>query len=155
MKKSLTALAVASAFVAPAAMADTSNVSIYGIVDLAVGSTNNGAVSASQVSSQVSKLGFKGSEGLGDGLSAIWQIEQQIDVDNSSAAGAKNTLATRNSFVGLKSERMGTVLLGRHDTPYKIATRKLDVFVDQLATNYSLMGGAHQRPTVLVCILHA
>lgn len=141
MKKSLTALAVASAFVAPAAMADTSNVSIYGIVDLAVGSTNNGAVSASQVSSQVSKLGFKGSEGLGDGLSAIWQIEQQIDVDNSSAAGAKNTLATRNSFVGLKSERMGTVLLGRHDTPYKIATRKLDVFVDQLATNYSLMGG--------------
>ena len=141
MKKSLIALAVAGVFVAPVAMADTSNVIIYGIADLAVGSTDNGVVSATQVSSQVSKLGFKGSGDLGDGLSAIWQIEQQIDMDNTSAAGAKNTFGTRNTFAGLKSESMGTVLLGRHDTPYKIATRKLDVFVDQLATNYSLMGG--------------
>lgn len=142
MKKNLIALAVAGVFVAPVAMADTSNVTIYGIADLAVGSTNNGVVSNTQVSSQVSKLGFKGSEALGDGLSAIWQIEQQIDVDNSGAPGAKNSFATRNSFAGLKSESMGTVLLGRHDTPYKIATRKLDVFVDQMATNLSLIGGS-------------
>lgn len=141
MRKSLIALAIAGVFVAPAAMADTSNVTIYGIADIAVGSTNNGVVSNTQVSSQVSKLGFKGSEDLGDGLSAIWQIEQQIDMDNSSAAGAKNSFATRNSFAGLKSESMGTVLLGRHDTPYKMATSKLDVFVDQLAINYSVMGG--------------
>ena len=140
MKNSLIALAVAGVFMAPTAMADTSNVIIYGIADLAVGSTDNGVVSATQVSSQVSKLGFKGSEDLGDGLSAIWQIEQQIDMDNTSAAGAKNTFGTRNTFAGLKSDSLGTVMLGRHDLPYKIAVRKLDVFGDNIADNRALIG---------------
>lgn len=140
MKKSLIALAVASAFVAPAAMAE---VNVYGKVDMAFGSTNNGAISTNQISSQVTKLGFKGSEDLGDGLNVIWQIEQQIDIDNAaSGQSSHNTFATRNSFAGLKSSSMGTVLMGRHDTPYKLATRGLDPFGDQLADNRSLMGGA-------------
>ncbi|TAN76276.1 MAG: porin, partial [Gallionella sp.] len=111
---------------------------------------DNGAVNSNQVSSQASKIGLRGSESLADGLKAIWQIEQQIDVDNSGAVGAKNTFATRNSFVGLSGDGWGTLVLGRHDTPYKLATRKLDVFGDSLADNRSLMGqaGAHDaRPT--------
>lgn len=128
-------IAAAPAF----AFADTSNVSVYGKVDLAFGRTSNGTVSTNQISSQASRFGIKGSEGLGDGLAVIWQIEQQINMDNSGAAG--NGLGTRNSFLGLKSDSAGTVLLGRHDTPYKIATRKLDVFADQIADNRHLMGG--------------
>lgn len=117
-------------------------VTVYGKVDLAFGTTSNGTVSTSQISSQVTKLGIKGSEDLGDGLSVIWQIEQQIDIDNAGSGNStKNTLASRNSFLGLKGNNAGTVLLGRHDTPYKIATRKLDVFGDQFADNRALMGG--------------
>lgn len=137
LKKLIIIIAAAPAW----AFADTGNVSVYGKVDLAFGITSNGTVSTNQVSSQVTKLGFKGSEDLGDGLSAIWQIEQQIDVDDTSAVGAKNTFGTRNTFGGLKGENWGTLLLGRHDTPYKIATRKLDVFGDQFADNRQLMGG--------------
>lgn len=138
MKKSLIALAVTSTF-AMSAMADEGKV--YGKVDLGIGSVNNGTGSAIQISSQVTKLGFKGDEDLGNGLSAIWQIEQQIDVDTGTTGGAKTTFATRNSFLGLKSNAAGTVLAGRHDTPYKIATRGLDVFADQMPDNRAVMGG--------------
>jgi predicted porin len=105
---------------------------------ISTGTTAAGAagVSKTNVSSNVSKLGLKGSEDLGDGLSALWQIEQQINMDNTGG-----TFGTRNTFAGLKSESAGTVLLGRHDTPYKLATRKLDPFGDSIADNRSLMGG--------------
>lgn len=138
MKKSLIALAVVGAFTAQAAMADTT---IYGAANVSIDVVNNGAVTNSQstnhVSSNVSKLGFKGSEDLGDGLSAVYQIEQQINIDNPATA---NTFGSRNTFAGLSSASMGTVLLGRHDTPYKLATRGLDVFGDTVADNRSLMG---------------
>jgi predicted porin len=140
MQKKIIALAVATALTAPAlAMAD---VSVYGKADLAVGSTKNGVVSTTQMSSQVTKLGFKGKEDLGDGLNAIWQIEQQIDINNAGkGSSTHNTFAGRNSFLGLKGESWGTLMFGRHDTPYKVATRHLDVFGDQFADNRHLMGG--------------
>ena len=136
MQKKIIALAIAAAFSAPA-FADTSNVTIYGVANMSYDLTNNGVVSTNKVSSNQSRLGLKGSEDLGDGLSAVWQIEQLIAMDN-----AGGTLGTRNTFLGLSSGSMGTVLLGRHDTPYKLATRGFDVFADTIADNRSLMGGA-------------
>ena len=140
-KKLIVVALAAAAFSAPA-LADTANVSVYGIADMSYDFINTGTsaagvggVSKNAVSSNVSRLGFKGSEGLGDGLSAIWQIEQQINMDNTGG-----TFATRNSFLGLKSDSAGTVLLGRHDTPYKLATRKLDPFGDSIADNRALLG---------------
>jgi predicted porin len=140
MQKKILVVAVAAAMAAPLAFADTS---IYGKADMALAITDNGSTNTTQVSSQVTKLGFKGAEDLGGGTSAIWQIEQQIDIDAAgSGTSTHTTFAGRNSFAGLKGDSWGTVLLGRHDTPYKIATRGLDVFGDQLADNRSLMGGA-------------
>lgn len=137
MQKKIIALAVAAAVSTPA-FAD-SNVSVYGLAHVSVDSISQGSgVNALKVSSNVSKLGFKGTEDLGDGFSAIWQIEQQINIDNSTTN--VSTFGTRNTFAGLKTGA-GTVLLGRHDTPYKLATRKLDVFGDYLADNRTLMGG--------------
>lgn len=147
-QKKLIVIALAAATFSAPALAETGNVSVYGKVDLAFGSTSNGTVSTNQISSQVTKLGFKGSEGLDGGLAAIWQIEQQIDIDGAGSGNStKNTLASRNSFLGLKSDSMGTVLLGRHDTPYKLATRNLDVFADQFADNRHLMGGGTSTNT--------
>lgn len=140
MQKKIIALAIASALTAPAAFADTSNVTVYGKADLSYDLTNNGAIGTNKVSSNVSYLGLKGSEDLGNGLSAVWQIEQQINIDNSTATA--NTFATRNTFAGLSSGSVGTFILGRHDTPYKLASRGFDVFGDSIADNRSLMGGA-------------
>lgn len=149
-QKKLIAVALAAAAFSAPALADTGNVSVYGKADLSFDIISNGTSAAgvagaskNNVSSNVSKLGFKGAEGLSDGLSAIWQIEQQINMDNTGG-----TFATRNSFLGLKSDSAGTVLLGRHDTPYKLATRKLDVFADSIADNRALLGGVTSNTTV-------
>lgn len=142
MKKSLISLAVAAAIAAPVAAFADSNVVVYGVANVSADSVDNGAtagaVRKSKISSNTSRLGFKGNEDLGDGLSAIWQVESLIQIDNS---GAGNGFATRNTFAGLSSASLGTVIMGRHDTPYKIATRAYDVFGDGIADNRSLMGG--------------
>lgn len=142
-QKKLIVIALTAATFSSPALAETGNVSIYGTADMSFDIINTGdaangtaGVSKNNVSSNVSKLGFKGSEGLSEGLSAIWQIEQQINMDGTGTS----TFATRNSFAGLKSDAAGTVLLGRHDTPYKLATRKLDVFADNIADNRALLG---------------
>lgn len=148
MQKKIIALAIAAAFSAPA-LADNSNVTIYGVANvsydavsigsgttLANGAVPVGGFGANKVSSNTSRLGFKGAEDLGDGLSAIWQIEQLVSLDN-----AGGTLGTRNTFAGLKSDSAGTVLLGRHDTPYNLSTRRFDVFTDTIADNRSILGG--------------
>lgn len=144
-QKKLIVIALATATFSAPVSADTSNVSVYGKVDLSYDIISNGTSAAgvaganhNNVSSNVSKLGFKGSEGLSEGLSAVWQFEGQINPDNT---GSASTFATRNSFVGLKSDSAGTLLIGRHDTPYKLATRKLDVFGDSIADNRALLGG--------------
>ncbi|MFA5824462.1 MAG: porin [Gallionellaceae bacterium] len=159
MQKKIIALAIAAMVSAPA-FADNANITFYGLanvsndfVDTGSGMTTaNGATAVSGtnkrvVSSNVSKFGFKGSEDLGNGLAAVWQVEQQVNIDTGA-----NTLATRNTFAGLKSDSLGTVLIGIHDTPYKISTRGLDVFGDNIADNRSLMGkksaaGFELRPT--------
>lgn len=60
-----------------------------------------------------SHIGFRGSEALGNGLKAIWQVEQGIDFTNG---GSGNTFATRDSFVGLASDDWGSVKLGHIST---------------------------------------
>ena len=191
MQKKVFILMLAAGLAAPlAALADTANFSFYGTADVSYDMVNTGdgtttangatavsGVSKRVVSSNVSRFGFKGSEELGDGLSAIWQVEQQINIDDSSnscsttipattipntggtvpaatvACSSNNGIfATRNTFAGLKSASFGTVLFGRHDTPYKISTRKLDVFGDNIADNRALLGnksnlGFELRPT--------
>lgn len=156
MQKKLIVVALAAAFTLPtAAHAENGNFTFYGVADLSYDFVNTGdgvtaangttavtGTSKRVVSSNVSKFGFKGSEDLGEGLSANWQIEQQINIDESSTS---NTFATRNSFINVKSEKLGTVLFGRHDTPYKFASRKLDMFGDNIGDNRALMGNKSNK----------
>jgi predicted porin len=138
MKKTLIALAVAGVVAAPAAFAATSNVDIYGVMSYSVdrANTDDSTIDDTDLVTgrdNVSRIGFKGSEDLGGGLSAIWQVESQL----TTGAGV---LASRNTFVGLKSASMGTLILGQHDTPYKLATGKLDPFADTAADYNAIIG---------------
>ena len=111
------ALACASALCADAAFAQGS-VTLYGLADLGVDLQNGGAAgSIKKLSSGIqngSRLGFKGSEDLGDGASALFVLEMGIAMDtgmqNQSGRGFG-----RQSFVGLKS-RVGMLTLGRQYT---------------------------------------
>lgn len=130
MKKIL-AIAIASAFAAPA-FAATANVDVYGALGISIEDTNGQNVSM-QVTDRQSRIGFKGSEDLGGGLKAIWQIEQAISTSAGGQDGVGGAgFANRNSFVGL-SGGFGTVMMGRHDSPYKLTTAgKLDLFSDTM-----------------------
>lgn len=124
MKKSLLALAVLGAF-AGAAQAQSS-VTIYGIIDTgvaytskAINATGTGTGSKFSVNSGViqgSRLGFKGAEDLGGGLSAVFNLETGFTNDNGGLQGGdavtSSNLFRRKSNVGL-SGGFGTVLLGR------------------------------------------
>ncbi len=143
MQKKLIALAVAGVFAAPA-FAATANVDVYGQIDFSVNWVNadNGGNDDSDMvtgKSNNSRIGFKGTEDLGGGLSAIWQIETGfLQGDNNNGTGYD--AGFRNTFVGLRSATLGTVLAGRYDTPYKLATGKLDIFADSVGDYNSIIG---------------
>jgi len=134
MKKIL-AVAIASAFAAPA-FAATANVDVYGRINTAVSFMMDAEDGNDvQVTNFGSRLGFKGSEDLGGGLKAIWQIESSINGEEGAG-----TLAGRNTFIGL-SGGWGTALVGKHDTPLKLVGRKVDLFGDTFADSRNLLGG--------------
>ena len=121
MKKSLLALAVLGSFAA-AAQAQTS-VTIYGVVDAGVfyqnkaGANNNSLFAVNSGGLSGSRLGFKGTEDLGGGLKANFQLEMGFNADSGSSAQqdgatAGGTLFGRTSTVGL-SGGFGSVNIGR------------------------------------------
>jgi predicted porin len=146
MKKSLIALAIASAVSAPA-FAATSNVDIYGVLNLAVsGYDNEGSKDDPadvQFSSIESRVGIKGVEDLGGGMAAIWQVESGIDADEGNGSWA-----SRNTFVGLKTG-LGTVLLGNHDTPTKLVGRAVDLFGGTVADARNVTGNNATKTVIL------
>lgn len=163
MQKKFIALAVAG-LVSGAAFAQ-SNVTVYGVADatfdvasatgasgvsgvnsltgVANAANNMNRGSFTRVNSNSSYIGFKGTEALGNGLSAVFQIESAVGLDGSVPGGqTANTFgATRDSFVGLTGG-FGTVVAGILTGP----TRALGAAIDLNAgatgpgANSSLIG---------------
>lgn len=111
MKKSLLALAALTAF-AGAASAQSS-VTLYGRVDLSVGK-GPGSDAKQMANGSGSRLGFRGVEDLGGGLSAIFNIEHRFNADTGAQTNSQRFFAGR-SIVGLRGG-FGEVVLGREYT---------------------------------------
>lgn len=138
MNKKLIALAVAGASLAPAAMAQTANpVTLYGRVYEtfesveAKGATGFGPTATfpevarrNRIADQASLLGVRGTEDLGGGLKAFFQLETGFKPDQNDTG-----FAQRNSAVGLQGG-FGSILLGRWDTPFKVVTTAIDPYGD-------------------------
>ena len=121
MQKKLIALAIAGLVSAPAFA--QSNVTIYGVADAAVGFGSHGDNDFSGIVNGVlsgSRIGFKGTEDLGNGLKAVFVLEQGFDIGNGTASPAvgtdKDSTFSRQALVGL-SGSFGTVSLGRQYAP--------------------------------------
>ncbi len=139
MNKKIIALVVAAASIAPAAMAQTANpVTLYGRVYAAFENVKADGGSAVAISSRnrvnnygSSLLGVRGTENLGGGLTAFFQLETAFAPDASST-----TFGNRNSGVGLQGD-FGTFVLGRWDTPYKTVGQKYDQFSNTSLAGYT------------------
>ena len=114
MKKNMVALAVTAAFALPAFA--QSSITLYGVIDEGINYTSNaGDKSAYQLESgyaQGSRWGLKGSEDLGSGLKAIFDLENGFDV-NSGGLQEGARIFGRQAFVGLTAANYGTLTLGR------------------------------------------
>jgi len=120
MNKKLVAVAVAGVLAAPlAAQAQTANVTLYGRLnidyELLTGKQADGTnPNVSRLSSNSSRLGVRGTESLGGGLNAIFQIESNVSGDTSNSSGSG--LASRETFVGLQGA-WGTFKMGKFLMP--------------------------------------
>jgi predicted porin len=111
MKKSLLALAVFGAF-AGAASAQSS-VTMYGRVDLSIGK-NSGTSAKYMANGSGSRLGLRGVEDLGGGMTALFNIEHRFNADTGAQTNAAR-FWTGRSIVGLQGG-FGQVVLGREYT---------------------------------------
>lgn len=155
--KKLIALAVAA--LPLAAMAD---VTLYGNIEASVeGGKSNGygfdqqngsnkLKSGVRIDDTGSYIGFKGNEDLGNGLKAIWQVEQGLSIDGTKKGDAgtrgnnyDNTFATRDSFVGLTGD-FGTVRLGRLSTYLNSDMEKVDPWIYGAGVNGATWNSANQ-----------
>lgn len=122
MKKTLLVAALATGF-AGVAHAESS-VTLYGIVDAGYGFTKqslkvNGVTELKTREIGVrggvqngSRWGLKGVEDLGNGTSAIFQLESGFNVNNGRS-GQGGRLFGRQAYVGLTGESWGTFTIGR------------------------------------------
>lgn len=149
--KKLLPLAVSTALVLPVTAQAEGPIDgkVYGKINAAVVSTDENGVSDTSLKSHASRLGFKGKTEVNNGMSVIYQLEYEIDPTEKSASsstkstgGETDTAAStggkykdtsifkqRNAIVGLET-KLGTIMVGTHDTPTKMAQGKIDQFND-------------------------
>ncbi|MCO1382813.1 porin [Burkholderia multivorans] len=113
--KSKSALAVALGLVSSVAAAQSS-VTLFGTIDEGLNFVNNvgGGRSYATATSELatSRWGIKGSEDLGGGLHALFDLESAFDINNGSAF-YHGRLFGYQSYIGIQDDRYGTVTLGR------------------------------------------
>lgn len=137
---------------AGAALAQSS-VTIYGIVDQGIVKTNTGNTPGAMLpgrganpgtwsmkAGNTSRLGFRGSEDLGDGRYARFQIEHRFAMDTGLPSNA-NVFWLGRSVVALGSKSMGEVYAGReYSAAYWVALNAdptLWSYVSQLGSAYT------------------
>jgi predicted porin len=124
------AFAIAAGAAVPMTVAAQSSVTIYGRMDTSIDFVKTGPASSTQMTSNASRLGFRGVEDLGDGLKAQFGLEMSVSSDTGLAS-----TALRNSYVGLAGG-FGAVAVGRLDsaaptrTPlYALVTRHTEFVI--------------------------
>jgi predicted porin len=127
---------------------------LYGKVNVSLVNADDGSNDEWKLNSNASRLGVKGESEIAEGLSLIYKAEFEMFVDDGNKDSSKtrcadvldqdgaktgnevcitdsnkNTFSQRNIMAGIKGS-FGTVWVGKHDTPTKLAQSKIDLFND-------------------------
>ncbi|MGF6572163.1 putative porin [Paraburkholderia sp. GAS333] len=124
--KRLSLLALPAGLLLAAGAHAQSSVTLYGIVDAGIAYVHNAQSTNGQNQSTLvkfssgnmsgSRWGLKGTEDLGGGLAAVFQLENGFNV-GTGALGQGSREFGRKAVVGLSSNTWGTVTLGRQYDP--------------------------------------
>lgn len=156
MKRTLIALAVTAAVAAP--MVAQAAPKVYGKLNLSVEQYEKDFQNPatlddeySRLQSNASRFGVKGEDELTASLSAVYQIEWQVDGDMAGTPGSNGygDLKGRNRYVGIKSQDFGAVKLGAYDTYLKLAQDKADVFNDLFGDMEYVVAGENRVNNVV------
>ena len=115
------AIAALSGFLAsPLSAHAQASLNLYGLIDSGVSWVSTGTDRSGIVSTGVastSRLGFRGAEDLGNGLRAVFDLEDGFDSDTGGQRGGPaNKLFDRIATVGFAGD-FGQIRLGRDTTP--------------------------------------
>lgn len=124
MNKRFLAIAIAAGLASPlAANADSE---VYGVAHLTI--IDRDLANEIDIQSYTSAIGVKGKEDLGGGMSALYKIEFDVNMDNGETndfAARDNNIEGRDQWVGLKGG-FGTVRLGTVTSNYKMTGSWVD-----------------------------
>lgn len=122
--QSIAATTLVMATSAPVLAASVS-ADLYGKVNISLQDSDG----QTELKSNASRIGIKGSTSLNDNLEVFYTYEFQVDPSDES--GSSN-LKSRNQFVGLRGA-FGEVVVGRNDSILKQSQGKFDLYSDQEA----------------------
>jgi predicted porin len=89
-----------------------------------------------------SRIGFKSKFKLSENLNFLVQVENEIDPTDGRADGDK-VFKQRNTFIGL-SGNFGKLFVGTHDTAFKKAQLKVDLFNDTQSDIKNILRGENR-----------
>ncbi|CAN0626480.1 general bacterial porin, GBP family [Burkholderia multivorans] len=142
--KKLALSALSFALLGATGMAHAQNsVTLYGVIDTSIayvhgnGGKANNAWQMLSGNESGSRWGLKGSEDLGGGLKAIFQLESGFDPANGGL-GQNKGIFGRQAYVGLQSETYGALTLGRQYDPLTDLVQGLTG--DNIAFEYATPG---------------
>jgi predicted porin len=101
------------------------------------------------LSTNISYIGVRGFQNLNSlPFKFVYQLETQIDTaatsgisetNNNESNVVKGGLTSRNSFIGLSSEKWGSLMLGKTDAPYKNSTAGFNPFYGMIGDYQVIM----------------
>src|SRR5712691_497493 len=130
-------------------------VQVYGHADVSFDYVDNGLSNRigavgnngwlTQLSSNLSYFGVRGSRKLTPYLTGIFQIETEVSFSATpgptSDAQVKHALGSRDTYVGVQGN-WGAIKFGKEDAPYKRTVSRLDPFINSIGDSRSIMGNS-------------
>ncbi len=144
MKNKLTTLATKLFLITFMTFNFTLNASsdFYGKINMSIAQIDDGLDTETDTLNNASRVGFKSKLKLSDNLNFLIQIENEIDPTDGRADGDK-VFKQRNTFIGI-SGNFGKFFAGTHDTAFKKAQLKVDLFNDTQSDIKNILRGENR-----------
>jgi predicted porin len=113
---------------------------VYGKLELSLDYSDTdepGRSADFSLSSNSTRLGFRGEHEIDSNYTLVWQIEQELLVDQGAGLWA-----TRNTYAGFQTAKYGRLIFGYYDTPFKTVGTQWDVMYDTVAERRALLGAS-------------
>ena len=121
-----------------------SDITFYGKINTSYESTDKNSKTDTDFKNNASRFGVKGKFDINDGLKISFQIENEIDpTDGRFRADGEKVFKERNTFLALEGN-FGRLFAGTHDTAFKVAQLKVDLFNDTRADIKYLFQGENR-----------